>query len=329
LSSSELASFQEWLNQSPQHGAEIERIAVLWENLDILKALSSAGQTSRASGSLQSRRFDFVRLSPNLRYIAALGVSLLILVTVAIFQLPGGGTFPDVNRVYQTGLGEQESVTLADGSTALLNTDSRVEIAYTSQNRAVHLLKGEAHFAVAHQPERPFFVYVGSGVVRAVGTAFTVRLRESDVEVTVTEGAVELASVSDVAETEPETSVDAAAKITPTTRLALVKAGQSAVFHHDIESIQSIAEEELARKLSWQHGMLIFSGEPLETVVEEVSRYTPTKIVILDPALRDLRIGGYFRTGETDAMFEALESTFNVRVRRVGEDLVYLASARQ
>jgi transmembrane sensor len=83
---------------------------------------------------------------------------------------------------------------------------------------------------------------------------------------------------------------------------------------------------EVDRKLSWREGVLSFSGEPLEHVVEEVSRYTSITIVNSDPAIRDISIGGYFKAGETDAMFEALETSFGVRVNRVNDRLVYLAA---
>jgi transmembrane sensor len=72
--------------------------------------------------------------------------------------------------------------------------------------------------------------------------------------------------------------------------------------------------------------VLSFSGEPLEQVVAEVSRYTSVTIVISDPSIRSVAIGGYFKAGETEAMFEALETSFGVRVTRVNDRLVYLAA---
>jgi transmembrane sensor len=226
-----------------------------------------------------------------------------------------------VQVLYSTSVGEQKSIVLPDHSKVLLNTASRIQVDYRVGQRGVHLLQGEAFFEVAHDTHRPFLVYAGANIVRAVGTAFTVRVQKQDVEVTVTEGVVELSSV-------PHAVGSTVGKglIEPQTKLADIKAGQSAAFNQDVESIQSIKPQEIKRKLSWREGILSFSGEPLEQVVAEVSRYTPVTIVISDPAIRDIRIGGYFKIGETDAMLEALETSFGVRVNRVNDQLIYLAA---
>ena len=72
-------------------------------------------------------------------------------------------------------------------------------------------------------------------------------------------------------------------------------------------------------------GLLKFSGDPLEKVIQEVSRYTSLSIVILDPELRDLRVGGFFEVGETQKMLEALETGFGVQTERIDENLIHLS----
>src|SRR5258708_24248903 len=87
---------------------------------------------------------------------------------------------------YATAIGERKPVTLTDGSKVLLNTDSRIQIDYSAEQRIVRLLQGEAFFEVAHNRARPFLVYAGANVVRAVGTAFSVHVQKSRVAVVVT-----------------------------------------------------------------------------------------------------------------------------------------------
>ncbi len=95
---------------------------------------------------------------------------------------------------HRPAVGHQLTATLDDGSTIQLNTDTRIELQYSSRERTVRLQRGEAHFAVAPDAERPFVVVAGSGVVRAVGTEFNVYLSDGNqTEVTVTEGIVEIA----------------------------------------------------------------------------------------------------------------------------------------
>jgi len=113
-------------------------------------------------------------------------------------------------------------------------------------------------------------------------------------------------------------------------KLVVVKAGQNIVFDQvgkSIESIETVDAPAISRKLAWREGLLIFQGNRLGEVVEEVGRYTDIDIVILDSEIRDLRIGGLFQAGETEKMFEALESSFGIRVEYVGKKLVHLTSA--
>jgi transmembrane sensor len=219
-----------------------------------------------------------------------------------------------------TRLGEQKPALLTDLSKVLLNTDSQLEVDYSAKQRRIHLLKGEAYFEVKHDVTRPFLVYAGRNIVRAVGTAFTVRLNKAGVEVIVTQGNVKLSSLEDGTATPAKDLPSSAI------RVADVAAGQRAVISEQVESIQPIAPIDIERKLSWREGVLAFSGEPLEQVVAEVRRYTPVTIVISDPAIRNLRIGGYFKVGETDAMLQALETSFGIRINRVNDHLVYLAA---
>jgi transmembrane sensor len=306
----DLAAFREWINRSPQHSHEIKRLSALWGDLNLLTELAVPVKKSPLA-----LKDSLLRRGAVLAATAALSVAM----TVWYFssQTPDAA----VHALYSTSVGEQKQVTLTDGSKILLNTDSRIEVDYSKAQRDVHLVRGEAYFEVAHSIQRPFFVRAGSNIVRAVGTAFTVHLKQRDVEVIVTEGTVELSAV-------PNDGAVPAVKnlIKSATKLADVKAGQSAAIDQEVESIEPVQPLEIKRKLSWREGVLSFSGEPLEQVVAEVSRYTPINIVITDPAIRNVRIGGYFKVGETDAMLEALETSFGVRVNRVSDKLVYLAA---
>lgn len=309
----DLDAFREWINRSPRHRQEIKRLSVLWSDLNILTELAvPLREPERKSGG------GFRLRSAAIAAIAVVGIAFGV--TYALWRAPSDDQAASLT--YSTLVGKQESVALADGSHVVLNTDSRIQVSYSAERRMVHLLHGEAYFEVAHNPNRPFLVYVGANIVRAVGTAFTVRIKEHDVEVVVSEGTVELSSMTDMAGSAPGGTV---AK-TQATKLVAISAGQRATFNKEVESIQTIEAPEVTRRLSWREGVLSFSGEPLEQVVEEVSRYTPITIVITDPAIRNIKIGGYFKAGETDAMFEALETSFGVRVKRVNDGLVYLAA---
>ena len=326
-SAKDLQNFRAWMAQSPAHKTEVRQLAKLWGELDVLTELAVV-QEPLSTQSTSARLFDkvaaLIKLPNWNRPLATMVTATL----VAVLALP---IIIDINKTtYSTDIGEQELITLRDGSTVLLNTNSSIRVDYSLETRNISLLSGQAHFEVTKDNTRPFKVYAGKGLVRAVGTAFSVYLQPDIIEVTVTEGTIELSAVAPAPAptNQPETEPTAPSKTI--TKLSLVTAGQNATMDQDtssIDSIEVIDAPEIVQKLAWHQGLLRFSGDPLEDVVAEISRYTDLSIVILDPEIRDLRIGGFFKVGETEKMFQALETSFGVRVERKGKNVALLAAA--
>jgi len=163
-----------------------------------------------------------------------------------------------------------------------------------------------------------------------VGTAFTVSLERSEVEVTVTEGKVRLTkkavnppSDSNLSNGNDEALTEAGQD--SFLEVTILEPGQSVLYgERQATPVTEPDKQKLDSKLAWHKGMLSFTGEPLEKVVEEVSRYTHISIVIADPTIRELRIGGQFRVDDIDELFSALETVFGIRVVHVDEDVVKL-----
>jgi transmembrane sensor len=319
------AALREWINRSPLHRAEMERLSELWSDINILTELAIPLDKSQGNQARGVLSWFFAPIATRGRAVATATMLVVGIAAVFTFWLQNESNRP-INLVYSTEVGEQRLATLPDGSTIELNTDTQIEVDYDRKRRKIRLLRGQAHFDVAHNPNRPFVVYAGTGRVRAVGTAFSVRLRGTDIEVTVTEGRVALESVEKAGTSSGSNDVQFPE---PAAELAVLQAGQSTTFNHEVDVIRSIEEAEMARKLSWRDGMLVFSGESLEYVVEEVSRYTPISIEFTDPELRDLRIGGYFKVGEIEALFEVLESNFGVQVSHISDEIVQFSSANK
>ncbi len=213
----------------------------------------------------------------------------------------------------QTEIGESTRVTLADGSTVQLNTNSGITTDYSRTERAVRMEKGEAHFVVAKDHSRPFRVYVGNQMIEAVGTAFRVFVGEAT-EVTVTEGQVRLAVLE--APQRPQA--------TPVPRTdAIVQAGRNAVFDADRILVEPIGKAEIDKRLSWQTGGLTFDGEPLESVVHEFARYSASRIVLSDD-IRELKVLGWFPVGDTPQFIRALEDNVDIAARTDADGSIHL-----
>jgi transmembrane sensor len=215
---------------------------------------------------------------------------------------------------FQTAIGEQAAVALPDGSSFDLNTNSRVEVDYSQRTRVIRLERGEAYFKVAHDTHRPFWVHAGDRWVRAVGTAFNVYLRPAGVEVTVSEGTVNV--VNAAADEAPPSDASYAKSA------ASVTAGEQADAHGRADVIHALDTTQLSRLLAWRKSSLYFQDEPLGEVVNELMRYTTLKIEIADDSLRQLPVGGTFQTSPegAEALLRMLQDGFGTKIRRVDAD---------
>ncbi|MBM3851948.1 MAG: DUF4880 domain-containing protein [Verrucomicrobia bacterium] len=208
-----------------------------------------------------------------------------------------------------TEVGAQRALDLPDGSVVHLNTDSRVEIAYTSDQRQVRLLRGEALFEVAKDRSRPFVVSTGSVQVRAVGTAFNVRLRSQAVEVVVTEGSVRVEN--------PATPAAAPVRSSAAPSANLLTAGQKLTV--DLTSPATapsipvtVTPAAVKRALAWQQQRLEFDSAALPEMVAEFNRYSRHQLVIADPRLEQKRFGGSFPASDHRTFVRLLETHFGV-----------------
>lgn len=330
LAPDEVEALREWIARSEVHRQEFVRLAKLWDRLNVLTELAvpldlvepgrqRVGQ--RLLHALSRMRWSMAAVAS----CAIVGLIFTVWVLVETESAP--------QNMYVTDVGEIKRVQLNDGTRIQLNTDSRFDVEYSTALRWIRLLRGEAYFEVEPDPDRPFVVYAANGMVEAVGTAFSVYVRDEDVRVTVTQGQVDLAVVDgtprqlESPRIIPSTgdSVDDRSSRAPQKR-ARLGAGQSTAFNRNIKSLETIESQELTRQLAWREGLLMFNGEPLEEVVNEVSRYTDLSFRINDPAVRNLRVGGQFEVGETEAMFEVLESSFGIQVTWLDEKTVRLST---
>jgi transmembrane sensor len=175
----------------------------------------------------------------------------------------------------------------------------------------VVLERGEALFKVAHDATRPFDVQAAGTTVRAVGTEFSVRLREpnektqgqKDVEVLVKEGRVAI--------DPPKQQLERAAALPPS--VSMLSAGETVTISASRVSVQKVADTDVDKKLSWTEGRLWFERQRLADVVAEFNRYNRRQMVIADPAIADLRIGGGFEATDPESFVAALERTFGIR----------------
>jgi len=322
LSERDREALNEWLAVSRSHADALLEMSRLWDEMDILAELEGLLPLK-----IPSRKRGFLHRLVSPALIASLLLGCVVWLGWHIrdsgpgirVQFTGqSANVPQGTEIYRTAVGEQSSVRLADGTRMILNTASQAEVSYSTEQRTVNLRRGEASFNVVGDPSRPFVVYAGDRVIEAVGTTFNVQLKaDDDVEVTVTEGKVSVMPALRFAE---PTSVPARPELQDFG--AIVSAGESVVVMHGVDAPRSephkLKPDDIEIELAWQHGMLIFKGEPLGAALLEVGRYTTVTFALTDPALADVRVGGYFQAGDIDGLLVALQENFSISARREG-----------
>lgn len=315
LSAAEEAALREWLNTDAGHGEALLATAELWDKMEDLSRLSSLFDRPRPA-----------RAAPAWRWPAAVAASVLCLVLTALWLLPAN---PDSSPLpvaghYETAVGEQAVVTLADGSELTLNTHSRVRVDYSREARILRLERGELHIAVAHDAERPLSVIVQDKIVQALGTAFNLRITDPQhVELIVSEGRVAVREGLAGAESERQ----ARRKLEGAAGVRAVNGGEKLVLNATSRAVQKLDPMALSDTLSWREGKLVFRGETLAQALDEINRYTTTQFEFAEPDLADIRIAGLFQAGDVPGLLSALEQNFAIRADTLPGNRVRLSSA--
>ncbi len=307
LSASESIEYELWLAADPRHAAAMNRSAAAWSLLDRLPETAAAPVLEAAT-----RRRSFWRRSIVIGSLAA--AAALALVAVRLSR-------PAPHSASPVAAAGPRQFTLSDGTVVQLNSGGEVVEQFTAAERRVLLARGEAHFAVTKNPARPFIVHAGNVDVRAVGTAFNVNLQSAAVDVLVTEGIVQL-----------KASAEAAPAYAPVARapIPLLSPGQRAVVSLSPVSpatavvVTTATADEISRTLAWQAPLLRLGGQTLAELAVEFERRSGQRVILAEPSLAQLRIGGRFRDDDLEGFTHLLATTLELNVERTADGALVL-----
>jgi transmembrane sensor len=303
--------FDAWLRESPQHLRAYLEMSAVWEDVaSIDPSLNASAEELIARARTETNIHPFApersplppgegppKVSARRRSVlAGIALAASIVVTVCI------GTWFYLQRdVYTTGIGEQRSILLNDGSTIELNSRSRVRVRFSEAERDVDLIEGQALFRVAKNPLLPFIVSADGTHVRAVGTQFDVYRKSTGTVVTVVEGRVAVYSPLAGGKGQGEgTSL-------------LVAAGEqltvSAVVPAKAGAQPSPKPANVATATAWTQRSLVFDSAPLTEVAEEFNRYNTRQLLIKDTReVADIHISGVFSSADPALLLRFLRT---------------------
>ncbi|MCA7989863.1 FecR domain-containing protein [Burkholderia cepacia] len=195
----------------------------------------------------------------------------------------------------RTAVGERRTVTLADRTVVVLDTDTALDVRFDAAARRLRLLRGTIMVTSGHDdrvPARPLVVATAQGELRPLGTRFAVRQRDGATRIEVFAGAVRV---------QPD---DAAA------RARVIAAGEGADFTRDAIGVQAPLD---AYASAWTGGMLVASRMRLADLVAELDRYRRGSLRC-DAAVADLRVSGTYPLDDPARVLDTLKAMLPIDV---------------
>ncbi len=288
LTSTQEEAFFSWLDESQLNQAAYLKAESLWERGEVLEKIEPASESEKPNSTKSWLSFNF----PVMPAIAA---SIFVLFCgLGMFQYYQ----PTLDTGhYHTALGQQQEVTLSDGSVLLLNTDSDITVKYQKNHRIVQLNKGEVFFDIQKGEDRPFDVITNSGTIRVLGTQFSVFNTQDGTFVTVIEGRVGLSS-----ENTPSALFEADITLTKNQQLSIEDGARG------IQPKQVNA----SNKTAWRNNKLIYHGDRLEDVINDVNRYYDSQIVLGNPELAEKEVVAVLQLGNFSTTLTSLKVSLNL-----------------
>lgn len=352
-------AFAAWCASDPRHTAAVARVEQALALLDELPAvrgplearvggaerIDGFGQVGGQPGATRetavpagaspdpesNRRGRVLRFPPS-RWIGGLAAALVVGVSAWWITAPGE---PAVES-YATEAATQRRITLGDGSVVDLNAGSELRVQLLPAERRITLRAGEAHFQVAHDAARPFIVTAAGVAVRAVGTAFNVRVAPSEVAVLVTEGKVQVRREDSATDRGSAQAGPTPANASPAAAVATLTARECTVVAltpktapaAEAPRVEVASVEQLQSLRAWQDPVVTFADAPLRDVVSRFNRRNATQLRLADAALAERKIGGVIALDQVDAFVRLLEQDGDVVAERRGATEIVLRRAR-
>jgi transmembrane sensor len=338
--------FYEWLKTSPEHLRAYLELAAIWNegssldadrtfddvrlmqeveresNISAL-AIPKPSQTAAATPSRTPLARSSVHNRPRIRLAVASAASILLMCACL------GLWYLHSRDIYSTGVGEERTVRLNDGSTIELNSGSRVRVRFSTAERGVELLKGQALFHVAKDHQRAFVVRTDTVQVRAVGTQFDVYRNAGATTVTVVEGTVavlpagtgaaEIAATGDAARPFPGATIQSE-RSAPTLLLA---AGEQVTLTPATPA--KPIKADVAAATAWTQHELVFKAATLQSVIVEFNRYNKRQLTIRDAAIAELKVTGIFSSTDPSSLIRFLNARSDIAVSESGDEIVISA----
>jgi transmembrane sensor len=335
----EVREFEEWLDLHPERGAEVALLRSAWghaggqyrsprseEALARIADRMGLHLPGEPSPAVEVLRFPVGGRGARWPYAAAAWrIAALLFLAVAPVALwlqsrpAGDGLGQEASaglpmKEFATHRAQRASVELVDGTRVVLAAASRLRIPadFGGRTRTVHL-EGEAYFVVRRDPSRPFVVHTAQSRTEVLGTTFSVRSDREDggTEVVVAEGRVAVGPPDSNAEGGVALARGQAARVDAAGRVEV----------HD--------QVDIASRLGWTEGRLLFRKTPLYAVRSELERWYDVQIELPDSKLADVEVTATFDNEALEPVLQTLAKLLDLEYTRLGSTVRFQLEPRR
>lgn len=243
------------------------------------------------------RRRALPTISWPLRVAAA-----LLMAVVAFAALYDRGDPVDI----QTAYGQQQVVTLPDGTEVMLNGNSalRYDAGWDASDDREVWIRGEAFFDVTHtENHQKFIVHTEHDVdVQVLGTRFNVKVRRGNTEVMLEEGKVRLGMM------------------TPGNRDTVTMRPGDLFTLHDAEILKRRVDPQ--RYAAWKENKLYFDETPLHEVARILEDTYGFEVVFGRRSLTNRKLSGEIQSARGEEILAAIRESLNIKVKEDGNRIL-------
>jgi transmembrane sensor len=289
----DLAAFEDWRAESPRHRRALAEANLLW---DVLGKVSCEADISQAARPLPGR--------PMARRALLAGATAAAAAAYLAVR-PPFRLWPAVSELiatYRTGTGESRQLAIASGIVVRMDTQTSLTAPMDGgQLYSLELISGQLAVSVPAEAARSVVITAAGGQTRADQANFDVRRDGSSVCVTCAEGAVQVSYGGMATRLEP---------------------GQQVTYGDRVLGSPVAANQSVVT--AWQRGLLIFHDVPLAKVVEEVNRYRPGRLILLNKTLAERKVVVGFRLDRINEVVDYIQQAFGAETRVLPGGVVLL-----
>jgi transmembrane sensor len=309
MTAADARALTRWRQTSQLHRQAFAEANLLWDKLGPAAA-ESAGRTTVPAPAAIDRQFSASNRGFGRR--AFLGGAMAASAAAAGYLVvrPPLDLWPSLAELdadYRTGTGQQRQIAFEDNASVKLNTRTSITVlpqdVGADHADRIELISGEAVIATKPDAAKPFIVKAAQGQTVATKARFNVRRDGGTVCVTCLEGEIQVQHLG---------------------RSLSMRSREQVVYTADnLGATASVDDPEAMT--AWERGLLVFRNDPLAHVIEEVNRYRPGQIILMNKELGKKPVLATFRIDRIEDVVPRLRIVFGVQIKTLPGGIVLVS----